>query len=62
MRDEEITSQKVKSVYNKIMFLNHPDRGGSAEETAAINRAKKILLDPVMRADYIKVSVASVII
>ena len=44
------------------MFLNHPDRGGSAEETAAINRAKKILLDPVMRADYIKVSVASVII
>ena len=56
LRNEDITPDKVKGVYNKIIFLAHPDRGGTIEETQSINMAKKILLDPRSRKGYIKVS------
>ena len=55
LRDEEISQAKIKKTYNKLIFLAHPDRGGSTDETAEINLAKKILLDSDSLENYKKV-------
>ena len=38
--------------YKKVIFLAHPDKGGSTKECADINFAKKVLLDPISRNNY----------
>ena len=54
LRDEEISKEKIKKTYNKIIFLAHPDKGGSIEETKSINLAKKILSDSENLNNYKK--------
>ena len=52
LRDQEIDQVKLKKTYNKIYFLADPSKGGSTEEAAEINLAKKILLDPQSLENY----------
>ena len=54
LRDEEIDQVKLKKTYNKVYFLADPSKGGSTEEAADINLAKKILSDPQSLENYIK--------
>ena len=54
LRDQEIDQVTLKKTYNKVYFLADPSKGGSTEEAAAINLAKKILSDPKSRENYIK--------
>jgi curved DNA-binding protein CbpA len=42
----------VKRAYRKRAQKAHPDRGGSAEDFVAVNRAYEILSDPVRRLAY----------
>ena len=44
----------VRAAYRAMMLEvgRHPDRGGDHEGAILLNRAKEILLDPVLRAQY----------
>ena len=41
---EMAEDKKVMEAHRKIMFLNHPDNGGSTFMATKINEAKEILL------------------
>jgi curved DNA-binding protein CbpA len=38
------TQQDVKEAHRRLMSRVHPDKGGSAQQAAQINRAKDVLL------------------
>lgn len=46
------TLREIKNAFRKISLKTHPDRGGSNEAQALINRAYEILSDPVRRRRY----------
>ncbi|HOW82874.1 MAG TPA: J domain-containing protein [Spirochaetota bacterium] len=48
----ESTAQEIKSAFRRKSFTAHPDRGGTNEEQARLNRAYEILSDPVKRKRY----------
>lgn len=48
----DATSEAVRFAFRARASANHPDKGGSAEKMAEINRAYECLSDPVRRAAY----------
>jgi curved DNA-binding protein CbpA len=46
------TPEEVTSAYRSLAQAEHPDKGGSTDRMAAINRAFEILSDPQTRAKY----------
>jgi len=42
----------IKKAYRKRASKAHPDKGGSSEEMAKVNRALDVLSDPQRREDY----------
>lgn len=42
----------IKKAYRKRASKAHPDKGGTAEEMAKVNRALEVLSDPQRRDDY----------
>jgi DnaJ-class molecular chaperone len=50
--DKGATEEEIKTAYYRKSCEHHPDRGGSEETQAKINRAAMVLMDPVRRAKY----------
>lgn len=48
----DATPEEIKKAYRKACSEHHPDRGGSDEKMAAINKAYQVLSDPVARVQY----------
>ena len=44
--------EEVNQQFKKVIYLAHPDRGGSNEEAQMLNQAKKVLLDTISRNNY----------
>ena len=44
--------EEVNQQYKKVIYLAHPDRGGSHEECTLLNQAKQVLLDTISRKNY----------
>ena len=51
----------IRSAYRTMMseLGSHPDRGGSNAAAIQLNRAKEILLDPLLRAEYDRLRIAA---
>src|SRR6266850_63842 len=52
--DPQAPAAIIRSAYRTMMseLGAHPDRGGGNDRAVALNRAKEILLDPLLRAEY----------
>lgn len=48
----EATEQEIKDAYRSKAMKAHPDRGGTAEQMAALNEAYSVLMDAEKRAQY----------
>lgn len=48
----DATSEEIKKAFRGLAKKHHPDVGGSVEEFEAIERAREVLLDVVLRAAY----------
>lgn len=46
------SSEELKKAHRKLSLQNHPDRGGSTENMAEINRAYDVLKDEKRRMMY----------
>lgn len=49
---KDATPDQIKQARRKKAAQAHPDKGGSADEMAAVNRAYETLIDPVKRLTY----------
>lgn len=52
--DPSAPAAVIRAAYRAIMsdIGRHPDKGGTHEDAVVLNRAKEILLNPVLRAEY----------
>lgn len=48
----DASPDQIKRAYRRKAAKAHPDKGGSAEDMAALNRAKDCLNDPALRLGY----------
>lgn len=48
----DATSEDIKRAYRRKASKAHPDKGGSDEQMAALNRAMAVLEDPARREQY----------
>lgn len=49
---QNASAEEIKSAWKKMVMCTHPDRGGSAEDFIAVQRANEVLSDPRMRTRY----------
>lgn len=49
---KDASPDAIKKAYRKRASKAHPDKGGTAEEMAKVNRALEVLSDPQRRDDY----------
>lgn len=52
--DRSASAEEIDLAFYRKAAENHPDRGGTQEDMAAINRAAMVLRDPDRRAKYDK--------
>lgn len=50
--DKSATEQEIKDAYYRKSCEHHPDRGGTDDGQARINRAAMVLMEPARRAKY----------
>ena len=50
--DPRATPEEVRAAYRRLAKQHPPDAGGDAEEFRAIQKAYKVLMDPVRRRQY----------
>lgn len=51
---KDATAEQIKTKYNALILIHHPDKGGDAKKFRDIKIAYKILSDPLKKAIYVK--------
>ena len=44
------TQEEIRNAYKKLIFLNHPDKGGDGEKFNKVHEAYEILRNPVTKS------------